>query len=138
MFMEAILFSLVGDRKTANFPQIFLFSPVGCFIYYTLRLNYSKHIIDRKGWATMTTKGNAPEGRWKHSCCQVGIHMFVFGGITDHGVCNDLYSLNLLSFTWTKHEELANSPSARFDALFICMFIVRFDSWLKINLLCSL
>ena len=71
-------------------------------------------------WKVLSFEGDSPTPRYKAGSCfvperQGQARMLVFGGCDeDETALNDLYSLDLLSTTWTKPETSGATPSPRY------------------------
>eukprot|EP01119_Soliformovum_irregulare_P024160 TRINITY_DN8596_c0_g1_i2.p1 TRINITY_DN8596_c0_g1~~TRINITY_DN8596_c0_g1_i2.p1 ORF type:complete len:355 (-),score=103.10 TRINITY_DN8596_c0_g1_i2:149-1213(-) len=65
-------------------------------------------------WTKMTTTGNAPTPRLGHVAGIVGDTFWIFGGRTNAKEdLNDLYSCNLISGEWKKHDASGDIPKDR-------------------------
>ncbi|XP_023678876.1 uncharacterized protein [Paramormyrops kingsleyae] len=68
-------------------------------------------------WEKLKTSGVSPRGL-KHSSAAVGDTIYVFGGIVDGIITDDLLMFNTVSLTWTPVKTTGFLPSARFDHKF--------------------
>ncbi|XP_069481769.1 kelch domain-containing protein 3-like [Ambystoma mexicanum] len=64
-------------------------------------------------WQKLSTSGIAPR-TLKHSAAVVGEFIFVFGGIQDGKVVDDLYMFNTVSHNWIPVKTTGSSPGARY------------------------
>jgi len=72
--------------------------------------------ISRNEWTAVQAQGQAPTPRTRHSAVMLGhSSMLVFGGCNSAGVFfNDVYLLNLDSWTWSRLQPLNPPPPPRY------------------------
>ncbi|CAL8139288.1 unnamed protein product [Orchesella dallaii] len=75
--------------------------------------------IPSKTWSMPQEKGDVPVGRASYGMETLGNHVYMFGGLIEHGYyVNDLYRLDVDSWTWTKLNPTGEIPCARFGHSF--------------------
>lgn len=67
-------------------------------------------------WCSVNTFGEVPSPRCCHTANRVGDEMFVFGGMNEDIIYDDLYSLNLKTMTWSRIEVSGEHPCKRNSA----------------------
>uniref|UniRef100_H3AJA2 Zmp:0000001301 n=1 Tax=Latimeria chalumnae TaxID=7897 RepID=H3AJA2_LATCH len=71
-------------------------------------------------WQKLITTGIAPQ-TLKHSSAVIGDNIYVFGGIRNGKVFDDLYVFNTISLTWTPVKTTGSIPAARFDHISVAV-----------------
>lgn len=65
-------------------------------------------------WVNMTTSGEIPSSRYRHSAARHGCNMFIFGGVDSTQTrFNDIYMLDLHMHTWVMIQTMGLPPSPR-------------------------
>eukprot|EP00128_Syssomonas_multiformis_P011289 Colp12_sorted_trinity150504_noHs@4348 len=64
-------------------------------------------------WSVVNAKGTAPPPRLGHSMTQVGSRLFVFGGMAESQVFNDIHIFDLVASTWSTVPHAKYIPTAR-------------------------
>lgn len=68
--------------------------------------------VDAKVWASASTSGTIPSGRYRHSAVVIGSRMYIFGGYRSKCL-GDLYVLDLETMVWTQPAVHGTWPSSR-------------------------
>eukprot|EP00455_Lapot_gusevi_P012138 TRINITY_DN1569_c0_g1_i3.p1 TRINITY_DN1569_c0_g1~~TRINITY_DN1569_c0_g1_i3.p1 ORF type:complete len:358 (-),score=22.21 TRINITY_DN1569_c0_g1_i3:13-1011(-) len=58
--------------------------------------------LESKRWEPLESKGDKPSGRNAHTASRVDNTMYIVGGSTSDGPCNDVYSLDLDTLEWQR------------------------------------
>ncbi|XP_041354748.1 nitrile-specifier protein 5-like isoform X2 [Gigantopelta aegis] len=87
------------------------------------------HVLDLKAntWHQVRTNGNPPLPRYLHSMIAIGNTIYVFGGCSEFGRLNDLYSFDTVSNTWTKlatSNEIKGRTGAGFLAIDDSVYVI--------------
>ncbi|CAL8106155.1 unnamed protein product [Orchesella dallaii] len=70
--------------------------------------------IPSKTWSMPKEKGDIPVGRASYGMDTLGKQIYIFGGVIEHGYyVNELYRLDVDSWTWTKLNPTGEIPCAR-------------------------
>ncbi len=66
---------------------------------------------DSKNWTQVSSNGNGPSARYGHASAYLPEQnkVYVFGGKTDQGITNDLYSFDLATNTWAQESSLTDN-----------------------------
>lgn len=97
-----------------SMPQNSLLNDTWLFNYSQIDFNTKLPDVVGAVYTQLSTKGEQPSPRYGHKSIYLKDSLLVFGGKTSDKIQNfNMYSLNLLTLSWTKIHSIGLNPQSR-------------------------